>query len=555
MGLSTLPCHRTSACTYALSDAASGSGPRRRLGGPCAAGTGPADVGPRCFCVSYLKGLPPAFGGRCCSPRRFARCQQDRSSSITRPHSFPTGGVFREWTRPHGWLCGSCCRPPLCLVLPLRGSHDPCAGARDLEACVWRHDWRWGGWPRRERRRDTRAAVRKDPLGLVNEAVGDTGRLSALPQDKLVSLSASGRWTAGHLHGCQPSTPRTTTRYPSWGPQGGREYRARQHASAGQVRAAVGIRASEAPLARLPAINLRASGHPVSATVAAEPHQSKRYVQAPACPIRFCNRPSFILHGRCCAVRSRAMDLLVFIHPWASSRSGELTEVFPTIRGAASFLPAYPIFLNWRTLVDAEGAVIVYPPDGYVVRVLELPVVREEVLRVDLHLLSQAQNSSLKSNCLWLSMPLPAARTLNASSQTLFKANEHAHSTCGIEIMSLEGVSGHSVDVLKAESRRKSVPYRLGSSGRAGRAAAATPLDNGAWACRVGLGYLNLYEGTTGAALFAPFCESPTSAVAMSRKGHRLAAVDRAVRSACEAVSAFWAAELAFYGSRRAGRA
>lgn len=246
------------------------------------------------------------------------------------------------------------------------------------------------------------------------------------------------------------------------------------------------------------------------------------------------------------------MDLLVVVHPWASSGSGDLTEGFPTLQGAAPSLPAHPIFLNWRTLVELQGAVVVYPPDGYAVRVLALPVVRGDVMRVDLHLLSQAQNNSLKSNCLWLSTALPAARASNAGSRTLFQAEEHAQSTCGIDIMSLEGVDGHSVDVLKAQSRRKSVPYRLGAFGRAGRAAAATPLENGAWACRVGTGYTNLYEGATGAALFAPACESPTSAMVMTRRGHRLAGVDRAVGSAREAIAAFWAAELVFYGSRRA---
>lgn len=247
------------------------------------------------------------------------------------------------------------------------------------------------------------------------------------------------------------------------------------------------------------------------------------------------------------------MDLLVIVHPWASSSTGLFTEVFPTLSDAAPALPAYPIFLNWRTLAQLEGAIIVYPPDGYVVRVVALPVVREDVMRIDLHLLSQAQNDSLKSNCLWLSLPLSKARTSNAGSRTLFQADEHAQSTCGVEVMSLEGVSGHSVDVFKAQSRRKSVPYRLGASGRAGRAAATTPLENGAWVCRVGMGYTSIYEGATGAALFAPFCESPTSAVEISRKGHRLAGVDRCVGSACKAVSEFWAAELAFYGSRRAG--
>lgn len=247
------------------------------------------------------------------------------------------------------------------------------------------------------------------------------------------------------------------------------------------------------------------------------------------------------------------MDLLVLVHPWASSGMGHFTEGFPTVPDAVPALPAYPIFLNWRTLAELEGAVIVYPPDGYVVRVLALPVVRGDVMRVDLHLLSKAQNDTLKSNCLWLSMPFSIARTSNAGTRTLFQANEHAQSTCGIDVMSLEGVSGHSVDVFKAQSRRKSVPYRLGASGRAGRAAATTPLENGAWVCRVGMGYTNFYEGATGAALFAPYCESPTSAMDTSRKGHRLAGVDRAVCSACKAVSEFWAAELAFYGSRRAG--
>lgn len=246
------------------------------------------------------------------------------------------------------------------------------------------------------------------------------------------------------------------------------------------------------------------------------------------------------------------MDLVVVVHPWASSAGGVVTEGFPSCQGALPSSTAYPIFFNWRTLLQLEGAVLVYPPEGYVVRVLALPVVREEVMRADVHLLSQAQSNSPKSNCLWVSMPLPAERP-SSSSRTLFMAEEHAHSTCGIEILSLEGVNGQSVDFCKAQSRRKSVPYRYGASGRAARAAAAEPLENGDWACRVGMGYTSLYEGTTGTALFAPALESPTSAVTISRSGHRLAGVDRALGSACEAISSFFADELAFYGSRRAG--
>lgn len=245
------------------------------------------------------------------------------------------------------------------------------------------------------------------------------------------------------------------------------------------------------------------------------------------------------------------VDLLVVVHPWASSADGLITEGLPWDTSPCH--TAYPLYINWRTLSELDGAVVVYPPDGYVVRMLSRPTVRGDVMRADVHLVSQTRDRSLKSNFFWLSMPRPAARPPAVSSRSTFKAEEHAHSTCGIVFMSLEGVDGQSVDVFKARSRRKSVPYQLGATGRAARAAAATPLESGAWACRVGMGYTSLHEGNTGAALFAPFCESPTSAVISTRKGHRLAGVDRAVGLVCEAVSALVAAELVFFGPRGAG--
>lgn len=265
-------------------------------------------------------------------------------------------------------------------------------------------------------------------------------------------------------------------------------------------------------------------------------------------------QPSLCLRsGTGAARRTEAMDLVVVVHPWASSAGDDVTENFGILQGALPSRTAYPMLFNWRTLAELTGVVIVYPPDGYVIRVLALPVVREDVMRADVHLLSKAQNSALKSNCLWVSMPLPAALGPSPPSQAKFMAEEHAHSTCGIEIMSLEAVNGHSVDLFKAQSRRKSVPYRHGAAGRAGRAAAAAPLENGAWACRVSAGYTRLYEGATGAALFAPAFESPTSALSMSRAGHRLAGVNRALGSAREAILEFFAAQLVFYGGRRAG--
>lgn len=236
-------------------------------------------------------------------------------------------------------------------------------------------------------------------------------------------------------------------------------------------------------------------------------------------------------------------DLLVIVYPWALPRGDQPTDQVPRTLAVHPCLTVFPIFLNWRTLRDHQGAVAVLPPPGHLAYTELPPVVQGDVLRVDVHTIPE--QDLYRANVLWLSMPSFARSTPVVPSPHVLTVYQEAITSCGIHVMSVERADG-AMDILHGpRTRRKGVPYRFGASGRASRSAAMTPLEPGVWACRVGSGYsVDLNEGATGEAVFVPFTTSSmTSTVSMSRRGHRRAAEDRVIDAVRDSLAAYYEVE------------
>lgn len=195
-----------------------------------------------------------------------------------------------------------------------------------------------------------------------------------------------------------------------------------------------------------------------------------------------------------------------------------------------------------HVLGQSDGIVVIVPPDGHVGSTLLPTSTTEDVARLDVTVFPA--DEEFRANILWVvaapsvALPPPVGSSLQCHAAR-FLVRQDVPPSGGEMVFDVEGIHEAPFDLFKLRRSPKGVPYHLGAQGAASRAAAATALPPGVWACRVGEEYRAYENDVDPGARHVTGPMSLTSTVTTTRKGHRRAALDRAVVAVSSAVKSF----------------